>query len=511
MLTSLLFLSGVGGGCTKSPTACPELGSDESGLTAPARFVVGEASAWPAESRRRDEAALRSSLGERRALGWDVISRLVEDVPVAAPSGGPATLPRFQTWYGEEDLRRVVQHLHESGDDDYSNAALDEAFEWNRRAVLEFEGWPEERLAEFVDGASEGEGARGLGGIERVIYSPLAARHLLQSRHELAACAAPEPDANLPDGFRTAEQEESVWLDGCGSRRLGPYSVADGGSFVAESEGAVVLSVGGDECEGTTCRVMGPAEVYVDVRARERGRAQIQVRYDEPVALWTPCLIQEFPDGAVILKTEYRRVGFGFTVGAHDTSVTGVEAAFAEGESWTEGQDADPGEDSIFTLALPSGARYRLVAMHAMVKDLDHWIWSTMWWSDSPQADFGEDRPGALGAPWDQYKMCATTWFEEEDTDFTGVTEEIRAASTLRGSESWCSNPFIESGVGAAATNCIGCHQHAGTGASSEEILGGALIPGARPGRLQERNNFPTDYVFSVDVIDELIRALPQL
>lgn len=506
-LASLLFLGG-GSGCTTSPVTCPEVGAGESGLTAPARFVIGEASAWPAESRRDDEAELRSSLSGRRTLGWDVVSRLVEEVPVAAPSGGPTSLPRFQTWYGEEDLRRVVQYLHETGDD-YSAAAMDEAFEWNRRAVLEFESWPEERLAEFIAATSDGESARGLGGIERVIYSPIAARHLLQSRHALAACEAPLPEADLPEDFRSEEKDESVWLDGCGSRRLGPYAVADGGSFVAESDAAVALSISGEECQGA-CRVTGPAEVYVDVRARERQRAQVHVRYDEPVALWTPCLTDEFPDGAVILKTEYRRVGFGFTVGAHDTSAVGIEAVFADGESWTEGEEADPREDAIFTLELPGGERYRLVAMHAMVKDLDHWVWSTMWWSDAPEDDFGQDRPGELGAPWDHYKMCATTWFEEEDREFDGVTEEIRAASTLRGTESWCSNPFIESGVGAAATNCIGCHQHAGTGTSSEEILAGELVPGERPGRLKERNNFPTDYVFSVDVIDALIGALAE-
>lgn len=470
---------------------------------------MGQGARWPAESRREDEATLRSSLGERRALGWGVVSRLVEEVPVASPSGGPVSLPRFQTWYGEEDLRRVVQTLHESGAEEYSASLLDEAFEQNSRAVLDFEGWPEERLADFVEGASEGEAARGLGGIERVIYSPSAARHLIQNHNELADCVAPSPEAELPAGFHSIEREESLWLEGCGAQRLGPYSVADGGSFVAESDDTVALSVDGEECEGP-CRVSGPGQVYVDVRARERGRAQVRVVYDEPVALWTPCLASEFPDGAVILKTEYRRVGFGVTVGAHDTSAVGVESVFADGESWTEGEALDPREDSIFTLELPSGARYRLVAMHAMVKDLDHWVWSTMWWSDTPAEDFGDDRPGELGAPWDQYKMCATTWFEEEDADFAGVTDEIRAASTLRGTESWCSNPFIESGVGAAATNCIGCHQHAGTGVSSEGILGGELVPGERPGRLQERRNFPTDYVFSVGIIDELFRALPQ-
>lgn len=511
-LQALCALVGVGVlsggllGCGGEP-ACPEVSSEESGLTAPARYVLGQGAPWPTESRRAEEALLRSSMGERRTLGWHVISRLVEDVDVASPTGGPVSLPRFQTWYGEEDLRRVVQRLHERGGE-VSTEALEEAFEWNTQAVLEFEGWPEERLADYIEAASEGEGTRGLGGIERVVFSPSAARHLLRSHQELRDCTLMPPDADLPEDFRSAEREESLWLDGCGAQRLGPYSVADGGSFVAQSDDAVTLQIAGQECDGP-CRVTGPAEVYVDVRALERGRAQVQVRYDEPVALWTPCLASEFPDGAAIIKTEYRRVGFDVTVGAHDTSAAGVEAVFAAGESWTAGDAQDPREDSIFTLELPGGARYRLVAMHAMVKELDHWVWSTMWWSDSPETDFGADRPTTLEAPWDRYKMCATTWFEEEDDTFEGVGDEVRRASTLRGAETWCSNPFIEAGEGLAATNCIGCHQHAGTGALSEAILNGEITPTARPGRLLERTNFPTDYVFSTGIIDALFRALP--
>ena len=509
MLCAFLFGALFGAGCAGPSTTCPEVGAEESELSAPARYVLGQGAPWPADSRRDEEAALRASMGRRRELGWDVIARLVEEVHVASPSGGPATLPRFQTWYDEEDLRRIVQYLHATGAEEYTASVMDEAFEWNAHAVLEFEGWPEARLAAFVRATAEGESARGLGGIERVVYSPSAARHLIQNHNELARCVAPDPQAELPAGSRSTEEVERVWLDGCSSQRLGPYAVADGGTLVAESEDAVTLSVDGEEC-AAPCRVSGPAEVYLDVRALQRGRAQVSVRYDARVALWTPCLAREFPEGAVILKTEYRRVGFGVSVGAHNTSVAGIESVFAAGESWTEGDAQDPREDSVFTLELPSGARYRLVAMHSMVKDLDHWVWSTMWWSDSPSEDFGEDRPASLRFPWNQYKMCATTWFEEEDAEFTGVSDEIRVASTLRARESWCSNPFIESGAGAAATNCIGCHQHAGTGASSEEILGGAFVPAARPGRLQERTNFPTDYVFSVGIIDELFRALPQ-
>ena len=71
------------------------------------------------------------------------------------------------------------------------------------------------------------------------------------------------------------------------------------------------------------------------------------------------------------------------------------------------------------------------------------------------------------------------------------------------GGPTWCSNPYIERGAGNAATNCVGCHQHAGTRLVSEDILADrdAFPDFSRP---ELRQSFPTDYVFSVRTGDDL-------
>jgi len=57
-----------------------------------------------------------------------------------------------------------------------------------------------------------------------------------------------------------------------------------------------------------------------------------------------------------------------------------------------------PSATDIYTIALETGARFRLPALHIMSKELDHWMWITLWWSASPDNDFGADRPAAIAA-----------------------------------------------------------------------------------------------------------------
>ena len=101
----------------------------------------------------------------------------------------------------------------------------------------------------------------------------------------------------------------------------------------------------------------------------------------------------------------------------------------------------------------------------------------------------------ALGGPWRNYKMCAVTSFDD---------------ASATGEPTWCSNPYLERGAGNAGTNCIGCHQHAGSGLLSEEILSD---PQAFPssGRTLIRNNFPTDYSFAIDNGDRLGRMFADI
>ena len=491
-------------------------------LSAPARHLLGVPAAPPRNlTIRAREAELERSQRERRELGWAIAAEVLEPVAVELPDGSAErSVPRFSTWYDKEDVRRIFRHLDQERDVDaraarapFSEDALDRAFLWNADAVLEHEAWPATRLAEYAASIDSTERANGLGGIERTIYGPRAARHLLSSYAALERCRGIDPDL-LPvppdDPPPVRALREVAALDACESAVFGPYFVRDGGSLEVDVEGEIDLSAEGGTlvCDGNvSCTVSGPARVTLVARARARTRATLEVRYDDAQTGWIPCLNAELPAGSTIVKADYRRVGFGFDVGVHDTSAGALRARRDGDESWGEGAlRADPGPDAIHTVELPDGSRYRLVALHVMVKELDHWVWVTLFWSPDPDTDLGADRPAfAEGTPWASYKMCVVTSFAERDEDPAGGASDPSLGDALAavhggvGAPSWCSNPFLEEGPGNASTNCVGCHQHAGSTLAPEEIL-----TGPDRGRALVRTSFPTDYVFGASDLVEI-------
>jgi hypothetical protein len=219
-----------------------------------------------------------------------------------------------------------------------------------------------------------------------------------------------------------------------------------------------------------------------------------------------------FPPDAVLVKADFRRAELGVRLPAYETSADALARKLERGTlDWGSGDSLeDPGPDRIHTLTLPNGNRFRLAALHIMTKELEHWFWITLWWAPNPDSDFGEDRPRDFGGPWRNYKMCAVTAFDELDPEpSAGLAEEAPSlaaalAATHRGSNgpSWCSNPYLELGPGNAATNCIGCHQHAGTRVPVETILNDAAFP--EHGRTELRRDFPTDYSYAPVVGDAL-------
>ena len=113
-----------------------------------------------------------------------------------------------------------------------------------------------------------------------------------------------------------------------------------------------------------------------------------------------------------------------------------------------------------------------------------------------------------MAGPWKNYKMCVTTQYLEGDPDprggFSGsLGDALAAVHRGVGAPTWCSNPYLEDGAGNAATNCIGCHQHAGTALSTEEVLA-AHDPASGTGRRQSRSSFPADYVFALRRGDDI-------
>jgi hypothetical protein len=214
------------------------------------------------------------------------------------------------------------------------------------------------------------------------------------------------------------------------------------------------------------------------------------------------------PGDAAIVKTHWQRSDFGDGIAVYDTSAARLRSRLAGAADWGPGDgQAHPSADDIYTVRIPGGAEYRMTAMHIMTKELRHWVWITLWWSPDGAADqdFGADRPAAisaLGGPWGHYKMCVVTAFREDDADPTGgygetapsLAEALAAVHAGQGGPSWCSNPYLELGEDNARSNCIGCHQHAGTGTNVVELVDDLV---------KQRDNFPADYLWSMDTGDD--------
>jgi hypothetical protein len=197
---------------------------------------------------------------------------------------------------------------------------------------------------------------------------------------------------------------------------------------------------------------------------------------------FTACYANEFPVDAALVKAQWLRAEFGQKMPAYDTPSSGIGR-----DDWGAGdRQVDPGADSIHTVRLSNGNVFRLAGLHIATKELRKWLWITLWWSDSPNDDFGADRPDTLAGVFRNYKMCVVSSDHESD-----------------GSSSWCSNPYLEKGAGNAQTNCIGCHQHGGTTLKPEDILQFADY-----GRREQRSNFPTDYTYAFDRTDALSHVI---
>ena len=436
------------------------------------------------------------------------------------------TVPRFSTWYGVEDITRILRHAYGglSEQDRRARAPLSdlligEGFAEDHSAVERSNRWPLQRYTDVVadlfgcdierfDGETDEDfatrcaqarqsgfsgGAHPGGGVARLVYSPAMVLHTLRNYAEVLDCrddtltdtwcAPGEPCADPVDNFTRCFRAE--------------YPV-DGGNPFAE------LAADDNRLGGL----------------RETG-------------------------GTVVIKATWSRVGFGFELPVYDTSAAGLVAAMGPGKLalWPEEGDTQiappddldelsfPTPDDIYTIKTRSGSVFRLTGLHIMTKELRHWQWVSLWWSDDPDSDFGADRPAAfdeLGPMWGNYKMCVVTDYLEGDADPGARFEDFPSlqaalnATGEGGQATWCSNPYIERGAGNARTNCIGCHQHAGTRIDEDGVSRFELddtINNESPahsaanrfpanGRLRVRSHFATDYSWAFSRLDDLTELI---
>ena len=106
-----------------------------------------------------------------------------------------------------------------------------------------------------------------------------------------------------------------------------------------------------------------------------------------------------------------------------------------------------------------------LMAMHVTGRKIANWTWQSYWWAMNPQdAQFGNDRPSTIPAPWNHYNMTVAYYMMRND-----------------GTQNIAYNPYLESSLSGylpkaggkptdstfwtgATTNCMACHRRASVG-----------------------------------------------
>src|SRR5262245_32928593 len=110
-----IFLAGCGAG--ESSSEVQNLGPAE-------RQIIGMADPYPAdETMRAREELLRTSMAARREMAWDVVAKVLAPVKLQASEvklldqvqeDVPPTVPRFETWYQKDELKRMFHHLYKA-------------------------------------------------------------------------------------------------------------------------------------------------------------------------------------------------------------------------------------------------------------------------------------------------------------------------------------------------------------------------------------------------------------
>ena len=229
------------------------------------------------------------------------------------------------------------------------------------------------------------------------------------------------------------------------------------------------------------------------------------------VQSFSPCMDEEFPRDAVMLKAQWEPVDavLNKVIMANFPTDAAAMTHILGPNSTTQAMHSTPVEaaldpDKMFIVRDRSGAAYALRALHVVTKETDEWVWATYWWSPEPETDFGSDRPAAIQGSWRNYKMCTQTTFMEQDPDSTGgaidadlaaamqvVTDPLGKMRTPSGTAGWCANPFVEGSF--ARMTCIGCHQSGGNiGAPIDNEL--------------KVKNFPGDLSFAFDSFRSMLR-----
>jgi hypothetical protein len=503
-------------------STCPMI----SASTVVDRKIIGPAAPYtPDLSLAARDAELSHSIAARRAVAWDVVGRVLTPTPLGDPQlaaqfgGTEPEIPAWHTWYGHDDFERVFEEQYRALTPAQRHARApidpDAGLAWNATALDGDPNWPESRYLAYLAAIDSSDTANGIGEANRVGYSPGAMRHLLASYQKQYACReGTDPPPEAPDPTRDevpVVQRQDLMVGACSLQTAGPFIAGDGGVTVTATGGDQLYVRRGSaptttdyDCTSTdgACSVDGSADIYIGVFAAEAQPVSVDVAYTATDVVDPTCLDGEMPRDAVLVKAEWLRHFDGDELPTFDTSGARMTERLAGEQAWDPDGSAAADEDHIYTVSPASGGTFQLDGLHIISKELDHWLWITLWWSADPDTDFGADRPASIAAlpgPWGNYKMCVTSSYIDQDPDprggFAGTLgDALAAVHPAAGEPTWCSNPYIEQGDGNAATNCIGCHQQGGTSLTPESILADHPLHGTT----RERNNFFTDYLWAI-------------
>lgn len=420
----------------------------------------------------------------RRAAAWRAVERLLRQVPIGtaeglkgfAPDESP-TLPVWQTWYDSGEFVEIFKRLYAGLGKEgriakrpFCPKAIDDSYAVHATKTLK--GWTPQKLEQRLGQLKNVRDVHGVSGKGATFFSPGVTTGLLANYNELIKC--PEIVRDLA---RKADPPSEKNFAHCLGREF------PNGRDKAEPVAADAYA---------HCPEVDPAAPAFDY---SKSGVAVAVK-----ASW-----------AVAHRDEVARFR---------TDDVGLNQALETGEFQSLGimPDAELTPETIYTIRLkPSDREYYLTGLHFAVKEARHWLWISLWWSDDKDKDFGEDRPAALDdvPGWNHYKMCVASDYTEPDQagllelakDYPSLAAAMNASTGRDPSFSWCANPFIELGKGNARTNCIGCHQHAGSTEEADDVYlddpedeANAARRARYPkdGRAQVRANFPADYLWSV-------------
>lgn len=532
----VMLVLGCESGATSPADSCQDLGGVTHAASAMDRKLLGNASDYLSED-KLERSELVSSQRARRQAAWRVVERVVASTVLP---GASRAVPTFRTWNDRDDLKRVFDHLYEQLGEEgrsrrtgFDRGDIAAGFAWNPTAIDELANWPQKRQAEYENTLTTATRAAGLGGIRRIALSPAASQHVLAGYGPSIDCIARDHPAILAEPTEVIPlYSTNLRLSACQAQRFGPYPVVAGSALVARASSSDNVSLqirtaSGEpveqQCTPTNCSASGPGVFFVTATSTQTRTTNLEIEEHRVPQQAPVCLAGWFPEDSASVAEEWRRIDPALPFYAFDTTASSLEQKLGPHSeaSWGTGERAiEPSEEAIYTVSTAADTSFRLAGMHIRAREAGTWLYITLWWSDTPDTDFGADRPVSLqnsDGPWRNYKMCASVDFNELDPDPQGgfgqeapsLGDALAAVHEGEAGPSWCSNPYIDGARYLVRSNCVGCHQHAMTGVTSAESVNNeGLFPSF--GRLRARDDLPADGFWGLDAGDGLAQMFSE-